>query len=139
MYNNVAWNRTTYGAVLINPNGRSTSGDRIYNNTSGTDTNVATTFGGTYSDTEIVNNIGVTGNDPGITNSNNFISRFGGDHEWQEGELRVVLHARALGTLGAPLESIRESGRSGAQALAQAIRERTARTADHLAPRPASA
>ncbi|MCX4816400.1 carbohydrate-binding protein [Streptomyces sp. NBC_01239] len=72
VYNNVAWNRTTYGAVLINPNGQSTSGNRIYNNTSGTDTNVASTFGGTYSDTEIVNNIGVTGNDPGITNSNNF-------------------------------------------------------------------
>ncbi|WP_328686044.1 carbohydrate-binding protein [Streptomyces sp. NBC_00343] len=72
VYNNVAWNRTTYGAVLINPNGQSTSGNRIYNNTSGTDTNVASTFGGTFSDTEIVNNIGVTGNDPGITNSNNF-------------------------------------------------------------------
>ncbi|MFF6988951.1 carbohydrate-binding protein [Streptomyces sp. NPDC010273] len=72
VYNNVAWNRTTYGAVLINPNGQSTSGNRIYNNTSGTDTNVASTFGGTYSDTEIVNNIGVTGNDPGITNSHNF-------------------------------------------------------------------
>ncbi len=65
VYDNVAWNRTTYGAVLINPNGQSTSGNRIYNNTSGTDTNVASTFGGTYSDTEIVNNIGVTGNDPG--------------------------------------------------------------------------
>ncbi|MFJ4633877.1 carbohydrate-binding protein [Streptomyces sp. NPDC088847] len=72
VYSNVAWNRTTYGAVLINPNGGSTSGNRIYNNTSGTDTNVASTFGGTYSDTEIVNNIGVTGNDPGITNSHNF-------------------------------------------------------------------
>lgn len=71
VYDNVAWNRTTYGAVLINPNGQSTSGNRIYNNTSGTDTNVASTFGGTFSDTEIVNNIGVTGNDPGITNSNN--------------------------------------------------------------------
>ncbi|SEG84579.1 Carbohydrate binding module (family 6) [Actinacidiphila yanglinensis] len=72
VYDNVAWNRTTYGAVLINPNGQSTSGNRIYNNTSGTDTNVASTFGGTYSDTDIVNNIGVTGTDPGITNSNNF-------------------------------------------------------------------
>ncbi|MFC1433955.1 carbohydrate-binding protein [Streptacidiphilus sp. N1-3] len=72
VYDNVAWNRTTYGAVLINPNGQSTSGNRIYNNTSGTDTNVASTFGGTFSDTDIVNNIGVTGTDPGITNSNNF-------------------------------------------------------------------
>lgn len=72
VYDNVAWNRTTYGAVLINPNGQSTSGNRIYNNTSGTDTNVASTFGGTFSDTQIVNNIGVTGTDAGITNSNNF-------------------------------------------------------------------
>jgi hypothetical protein len=72
VYDNVAWNRTTYGAVLINPNGQSTSGNRIYNNTSGTDTNVASTFGGTFSDTDIINNIGVTGTDPGITNSNNF-------------------------------------------------------------------
>ncbi|WP_228562729.1 carbohydrate-binding protein [Catenulispora rubra] len=72
VYDNAAWNRTTYGAVLINPNGQSTSGNRIYNNTSGTDTNVASTFGGTFSDTDIINNIGVTGADPGITNSNNF-------------------------------------------------------------------
>lgn len=66
-------------------------------------------------------------------------SEANGDHEWQEGELRVMLHARSLGTLGAPLESIRKSGHSRAQALAQAIRERAARTADHLAPRLASA
>jgi Carbohydrate binding module (family 6) len=71
VYDNVAWNGTTYGAVLVNPNGQSTSGNRIYNNTSGTDTNVASTFGGTFSDTDIVNNIGVTGTGPGITNSNN--------------------------------------------------------------------
>ncbi|WP_431279567.1 carbohydrate-binding protein [Leifsonia poae] len=71
VYDNVAWNRTTYGAVLINPGGASTSGNRIFNNTSGTDTNVASTFGGTYTDTQIINNVGVTGADPGITNSNN--------------------------------------------------------------------
>lgn len=71
VYNNVAWNRTSYGAVLINPDGKTTSGNRIYNNTSGTDTNVASTFPGTFSDTEIVNNIGVTGTGAGITNSNN--------------------------------------------------------------------
>ncbi|HEY4459043.1 MAG TPA: carbohydrate-binding protein [Pseudonocardiaceae bacterium] len=70
-YDNVAWNRTTYGAVLINPNNASTTGNRIYNNTSGTDTNVASTFGGTFTDTDIVNNIGVTGTGPGITNTNN--------------------------------------------------------------------
>ena len=70
-YDNVAWNGTTYGAVLINPNGATTSGNQIYNNTSGTDTNVASTFGGTFSTTDIVNNIGVTGTGPGITNTNN--------------------------------------------------------------------
>jgi hypothetical protein len=72
VYDNVAWDRTTYGAVLINPNNASTSGNQIYNNTSGTDTNVASTFGGTFSTTSIINNIGVTGTGPGITNSNNF-------------------------------------------------------------------
>jgi hypothetical protein len=72
VYDNVAWDRTTYGAVLINPNGSTTSGDQIYNNTSGTDTNVASTFGGTFSTTNIVNNIGVTGTGPGINNTNNF-------------------------------------------------------------------
>lgn len=61
-----------------------------------------------------------------------------GDHEWQDGELRVALRTRPLGTLGAPLEIIRKSGHSRAQALAQAIRERAARTADHLVPRSAS-
>ena len=71
VYDNVAWDRTTYGAVLINPAGGTTSDNQIYNNTSGTDTNVASTFGGTFSSTEIVNNIGVTGTDAGITNSNN--------------------------------------------------------------------
>lgn len=73
VYNNVAWNRTTYGAVLINPGDASTSGNRIYNNTSGTDTNVASTFGGTYTDTELTNNIGVVGNDPGVTATNNLV------------------------------------------------------------------
>jgi hypothetical protein len=71
VYDNVAWDRTTYGAVLINPAGGTTSGNQIYNNTSGTDTNVASTFGGTFSSTSIINNIGVTGTDAGITNSNN--------------------------------------------------------------------
>jgi len=62
---------TTPDGCAVPTAGETTSGNRIYNNTSGTETNVASTFGGTYTDTEIVNNIGVTGNDPGITNSNN--------------------------------------------------------------------
>ncbi|QUQ72469.1 sugar hydrolase [Kutzneria sp. CA-103260] len=72
IYDNVAWNKTTWGAVLFNPGGATTSGNKIYNNTSGTDTNVASTFGGTYTTTDIVNNIGVTGTDSGINNTNNF-------------------------------------------------------------------
>jgi hypothetical protein len=58
-----------------------------------------------------------------------------GDHEWQDGELHVVLRARPLRTLGAPLEIARESGWSRAQALAEAVRERAALTAAQLGPR----
>jgi hypothetical protein len=61
-----------------------------------------------------------------------------GDHEWQSGGLRVMLRARPLGTLGAPLEVAREAGRSRAQALAHAVRERAARTAGQLGRRPDS-
>jgi hypothetical protein len=45
-----------------------------------------------------------------------------GEHDWQDGELRVRLRTRPLGTLGAPLEVIRKSGHKRAQALAQAVR-----------------
>ncbi|MGS2642968.1 carbohydrate-binding protein [Streptosporangium sp. LJ11] len=74
---NVAWNRTTYGVVLINPNGGTTSGNKIYGNTSGTDPKAVSLFGGTYSTSEVKNNIGtvdtatgvtVTGNLPNSTN-----------------------------------------------------------------------
>ncbi|MDX3853049.1 carbohydrate-binding protein [Streptomyces sp. AK02-01A] len=71
VYDNVAWNRTTYGVVLINPNGGSTSGNRIYNNTSGTDPKSVSLFGGTYSDTEVANNIGDADTMAGVTSSNN--------------------------------------------------------------------
>ncbi|SEE41242.1 protein of unknown function [Streptomyces sp. 3213] len=57
------------------------------------------------------------------------------DHEWQEGNLRVVLSARPLGDLGAPLDIARRSGQSRAQALGEAVRGRTARTVTQLAPR----
>lgn len=58
-----------------------------------------------------------------------------GDQEWQEGGLRVVLRARPLGDLGAPLDIARLSGQSRAQALAEAVRRRAARTAAQLGTR----
>jgi hypothetical protein len=61
-----------------------------------------------------------------------------GDHEWQEGELRVVLRARPLGTLGAPLTIARRPGQSRAHTLAQAVRGRVARTVDQLGRRSGS-
>ncbi|MGW2045364.1 NPCBM/NEW2 domain-containing protein [Streptomyces sp. NPDC001858] len=71
IYNNVAWNRTTYGAVLINPNGGTTSGNRVYNNTSGTDRKSVSLFPGTYSDTEVANNIGDADTVDGVSSTNN--------------------------------------------------------------------
>ncbi|MFZ4895416.1 carbohydrate-binding protein [Plantibacter sp. Mn2098] len=71
--NNVAWNRTTYGVTLINPDGGPTSGNTVLNNTSGTDTNVASTFGGVFSTTQLKNNIGIVGSGAGITTSNNLV------------------------------------------------------------------
>ncbi|MDG9674178.1 carbohydrate-binding protein [Micromonospora sp. DH14] len=69
--NNVAWNRTTYGVVLINPNGGTTSGNRIYGNTSGTDPKAVSLFGGTYSSSEVRNNIGTVDTAAGVTVTNN--------------------------------------------------------------------
>ncbi|SEF16103.1 carbohydrate-binding protein [Streptomyces sp. Ag109_O5-10] len=71
VYDNVAWNRTTYGVVLINPNGGSTTGNRILNNTSGTDRKSVSLFGGTYSDTEVANNIGDADTMEGVSSTNN--------------------------------------------------------------------
>lgn len=71
VHNNVAWNGTTYGVVLINPNGAASSGNKIYNNTSGTDSKAVSLFGGTYSTSEITNNVGSVDTAPGVTVSNN--------------------------------------------------------------------
>ncbi|WP_329536970.1 carbohydrate-binding protein (plasmid) [Streptomyces sp. NBC_01450] len=71
VYDNVAWNRTTYGVVLINPNGGTTSGNRVYNNTSGTDRKSVSLFGGTYSDTEVANNIGDADTMDGVSSTDN--------------------------------------------------------------------
>ncbi|MFI1584886.1 pPIWI_RE module domain-containing protein [Embleya sp. NPDC055664] len=58
-----------------------------------------------------------------------------GDQEWHDGDLHVVLRSRPLRALGAPLEIARESGRSRAQALAEAVRARAALTVAQLGPR----
>ncbi|MFF3565096.1 right-handed parallel beta-helix repeat-containing protein, partial [Streptomyces sp. NPDC002574] len=71
VYDNVAWNRTTYGVVLINPNGGSTSGNRVYNNTSGTDRKSVSLFPGTYADTEVANNIGDADTMDGVSSTHN--------------------------------------------------------------------
>lgn len=71
VYDNVAWNRTTYGVVLINPNGGTTSGNRVHNNTSGTDRKSVSLFPGTYSDTEVANNIGDADTMAGMSSTNN--------------------------------------------------------------------
>ncbi|MEV6608953.1 carbohydrate-binding protein [Kutzneria sp. NPDC051319] len=66
--NNVAWNNN-YGVVLFN--GDSSSGDKVYNNTEGTDPKVVSLFGSTYSTSEFANNIGDVDAHAGITESNN--------------------------------------------------------------------
>jgi hypothetical protein len=68
---NVAWNRTTYGFVLINPNGGTTSGNKVYGNTSGTDPKAVSLFGGTYSTSEVKNNIGTVDTAAGVVVSHN--------------------------------------------------------------------
>jgi hypothetical protein len=68
LYNNVAWGNN-YGVVLFN--GDSSSGDKVYNNTEGTDPKVVSLFGSTYSNSEFVNNVGDVDSHAGITESNN--------------------------------------------------------------------
>ena len=72
--NNVAWNRTTYGVVLINPGSGTASGNKIINNTSGTDPVSVSLFGGTHTTTEVTNNIGKVDPAAGATLSNNLSS-----------------------------------------------------------------
>jgi hypothetical protein len=69
LYDNVAWNGTTLGVVLFN--GDTSSGDKVYNNTSGTDPKVVSFFGSTYSNSEVTNNIGDVDAKSGVTESNN--------------------------------------------------------------------
>lgn len=57
-----------------------------------------------------------------------------GEYEWRLGDLSVNMRVRSLESLGAPLEIIRKPGWSRAQVLAEAIRERSARTAVRLGP-----
>jgi hypothetical protein len=69
LYDNVAYGSTTWGLVLFNGDG--SKGDRVYNNTSGTDTNAVTFFGATYSDTVVENNIGDVASHAGVTEAGN--------------------------------------------------------------------
>lgn len=69
--NNVTWNRTTYGVVLINPNGGHASGTKIINNTSGTDRKSLSLFGGTYAGIEVTNNLGDVDTAAGVELTNN--------------------------------------------------------------------
>ncbi|MEU7970369.1 carbohydrate-binding protein [Streptomyces sp. NPDC049097] len=69
VHNNVAWNGTSYGVVLFN--GDTSSGDKVYNNTSGTDSRAVSFFGGTYSDMEIANNIGDTDGPANVSQTHN--------------------------------------------------------------------
>jgi hypothetical protein len=69
--NNVTWNRTTYGVVLINPNGGHASGTKVINNTSGTDRKAMSLFGGTYADIEVTNNLGDVDSAAGATLTGN--------------------------------------------------------------------
>jgi hypothetical protein len=71
VFDNVAWNRTTYGVVLVNPNGSSTSGNKIFNNTSGTDPKAVSLFSGTYTSSEVSNNIGDVDAMSGVTETAN--------------------------------------------------------------------
>jgi hypothetical protein len=68
---NVTWNRTTYGVVLINPNGGHASGTKVINNTSGTDRKALSLFGGTYEGIEVTNNIGDVDSAAGVTLATN--------------------------------------------------------------------
>ncbi|MFF4902629.1 carbohydrate-binding protein [Streptomyces sp. NPDC001068] len=68
-YNNVAWNGTSYGVVLFN--GDTTSGDRAYNNTSGTDSRAVSFNGAAYTNVDVANNIGDTDGPDGVTESHN--------------------------------------------------------------------
>lgn len=69
--NNVTWNKTTYGVVLINPNGASASGTKVIANTSGTDSKALSLFGGTYSGIEVTDNLGTVDSAPGATLTGN--------------------------------------------------------------------
>lgn len=69
LYDNVAWGHTSYGVALFNGDG--SKGNRVYNNTSGTDTNAVSLFGSSYTDMIVQNNIGNVDSRPGVTASSN--------------------------------------------------------------------
>ncbi|MFF5083421.1 carbohydrate-binding protein [Actinoplanes sp. NPDC000266] len=69
-YDNVAFNGTSYGVVLLNGD-KPAPGNRIWNNTSGTDRKAVSLNGPEYPDTEIANNIGDVDEKPGAVLRNN--------------------------------------------------------------------
>lgn len=69
VYDNVAYGNTTEGLVLFN--GEGSKGNRVYNNTTGTDTNAVTLFGTSYTDMVVENNVGNVDSKPGVTESHN--------------------------------------------------------------------
>jgi hypothetical protein len=69
VYDNVAWDDTTYGVVLFN--GDTSTGNKVFNNTSGTDSKAVSLFGSTYTDMEVSNNIGDVDTNPGVRETDN--------------------------------------------------------------------
>lgn len=66
VHNNVAFNGTSYGVVLLNGD-KPAPGNRIWNNTSGTDRKAVSLNGPEYPGTEVANNIGDVDTKPGVT------------------------------------------------------------------------
>jgi hypothetical protein len=69
IYDNVAWDNTSYGVALFN--GDTSSGNKVYNNTSGTDTKAVSLFGSTYTNMQVDNNIGNVDTNAGVTETDN--------------------------------------------------------------------
>lgn len=69
VYDNVSYGGVAYGLVLFN--GDSSSDDKVYNNTAGDDSKAVSLWGSTYSNMDIVNNIGDVDTNAGAAESHN--------------------------------------------------------------------
>jgi len=100
---NVAWNGTSEGVVLFNGDG--STNDKVYNNTSGNDSNVVSFWGSTYSNVDVANNIGDVTPKDGATESDNlpyssdplFTNPLGHDYS-----IQAASPARNAGTVKPP-------------------------------------